>query len=64
MASGDGEFPSVVFNAVKHFLAKVVESFGGLCDAAESLDDFRYTKACFSQSKMLRNVGQDASQRW
>ena len=29
-------------NAVKHFVAKLVKSFGGLCYAAESLDDFRY----------------------
>ena len=31
-------------HAVKHFVAKPVESFGGLCNAAESLDDFRYRK--------------------
>ncbi len=30
-------------NTVKHFVAKLVKSFGGLCHAAESLDDFRYT---------------------
>ncbi len=39
--------------AVKYFVAKLVKSFGRLGDAAESLDDFRYTKACFQQSKML-----------
>ena len=32
-------------HAVKHFVAKLVKSFGGLGDAAESLDDFRYRKA-------------------
>ena len=37
---------------MKHFVAKLVKSFGGLDDATESLDDFRYTnsatqKACF-----------------
>ena len=30
---------------MKHFVAKLVKSFGGLCNAAESLDDFRYRKA-------------------
>ena len=34
-------------NAVKHFVAKLVKSFGRLGDAAESLEDFRYTKAWF-----------------
>ena len=29
-------------NAVSHFVAKLVKSFGGLRNAAESLDDFRY----------------------
>jgi hypothetical protein len=43
-------------SAVKHFQAKLVKSFGHLGDAAESLDDFRYTKACFSQRKMLHSV--------
>jgi hypothetical protein len=32
-------------NDVKHFVAKLVKSFGRLGYAAESLDDFRYTKA-------------------
>ena len=32
--------------AVKHFVAKLVKSFGGLCNAAESLDDFRYRIGC------------------
>jgi hypothetical protein len=30
---------------MKHLVAKVVKSFGRLGYAAESLDDFRYTKA-------------------
>ncbi len=30
-------------NAVKHFVAKLGKSFGGLGDATESLDDFRYS---------------------
>ena len=30
--------------AVKHLVAKLVKSFGRLGDAAECLDDFRYTK--------------------
>ena len=34
-------------NAVKHFVAKLVKSFGRLGDAAESLEDFRDTKAWF-----------------
>ena len=29
---------------MKHFVAKLVKSFGGICNAAESLDDFRYRK--------------------
>ena len=33
--------------AVKHLVAKLVKSFRRLGDAAESLDDFRYTKGCF-----------------
>ncbi len=28
-------------DAVKHFVAKLVKSFGGLCNAVESLDGFR-----------------------
>ncbi len=32
-------------NTVKHVVAKLVKSFGCLGDAAESLDDFRYTTA-------------------
>ena len=31
-------------NAVKYFVAKLVKSFGGLGNAAESLDDFRYVE--------------------
>ena len=31
---------------MKHLVAKLVKSFGRLGNAAESLDDFRYTKAC------------------
>ena len=41
-------------NAVKHFVAKLVKSFGGLCNAAESLDDFRYRTPCFQQRKTLK----------
>jgi hypothetical protein len=33
-------------NEMKHFVAKLVEVFGHLGDAAESLDDFRYTNPC------------------
>ncbi len=43
-------------HAVKHFVAKLVESFGGLCNAAESLDDFRYRKAFSYQRKRLHSV--------
>ncbi len=32
-------------NAAKHFVAKLVKSFGLLGDATESLDDFRFKKA-------------------
>ncbi len=32
-------------SVLKHFVAKLVKSFGRFRDAAESLDDFRYTKA-------------------
>ena len=42
-------------NAVKHFVAKLVKSFGRLGNAAESLDDFRYTKAFFWQRKILHS---------
>ncbi len=42
-------------NAVKHFVAKLVKSFGGLCNAAESLDDFRYRKVYFQKWKMLHS---------
>ncbi len=31
-------------DAVKHFVAKLVKSFGRLGDSAESLDDFRYQR--------------------
>ena len=34
-------------SAEKHFVAKLVKSFGGLCTAADSLDDFRYRKDSF-----------------
>ncbi len=37
-------------------VAKLAKSFVGLCSAAESLDDFRYRKACFQQRKMLHRV--------
>ncbi|MCY2986085.1 MAG: hypothetical protein NTY15_20845 [Planctomycetota bacterium] len=30
--------------SISHFVAKLVKSFGGLRNAAESLDDFRYRK--------------------
>ncbi len=33
-------------NALKYFAAKLVKSFGRLGVEAESLDDFRYRKAC------------------
>ena len=36
----------MVCDAVKHLVAKLVKSFGGSGDAAESLDDFRYPIAC------------------
>ncbi len=39
-------------NAVKHLVAKLVKSFGRLRYAAESFDDFRYTKACLYQKKI------------
>ncbi len=49
--------PSHLFgNAMKYFVAKLVKSFGGLCNTAESLDDFRYRKACFQQRKMLHSA--------
>ena len=31
---------------MKHFVAKLVKSFGRLGVEADSLDDFRYRKAC------------------
>ena len=34
-------------NALKHFVAKLVKSFDRLGNAAESLDDLRYTNTCF-----------------
>jgi hypothetical protein len=43
-------------NAVKHFVAKPMASFGQLGDAVESLKNFRNTKAGFSQRKMLHSV--------
>jgi hypothetical protein len=43
-------------NAVSHFVAKLVKSFGGLRNAAESLDDFRYRKAQFTLSRMRNSV--------
>ena len=39
---------AVTRNAVSHFVAKLVKSFSGLCNAAESLDDFRYRRAQFT----------------
>ena len=35
---------------------QLVKSFGGLCNTAESLDDFRYSKARFHEMKMLHSV--------
>ena len=40
------DFSTTLGIAVRHFVAKLVKSFGRLDDAAESLDDFRYTIAC------------------
>ena len=51
-----GETVPLFGNAVKHFVAKLVKSFGGLRNAAESLDAFRYRKVCFQQRKMLHSV--------
>ncbi len=34
-------------DAVKHYVAKLVKSFGRLGAPAESLDDFRYAIGCF-----------------
>ena len=50
-------------HAVKNFVAKLVKSFGRLVDAAESLDDFRYTKARFKQEKIVHGVGQSPGTR-
>ena len=41
---------------MKHFVAKLVKSFGSLGDAAESLDDFRYTKAFIKMEKTVHGV--------
>ena len=41
---------------MKHFVAKLVKSFGRLDDAAESLDDFRYTKAFIEWEKIVHGV--------
>ena len=49
-------FPPFFRNAMKHFVAKLVKSFGRLSDATESLDDFRYAIAWFLQRKMLHSV--------
>ena len=53
----------LVGDALNRFVAKLVKSFvrlGGAAesDSAESLDDFRYPKACFWQRKMIRSVWQ------
>jgi hypothetical protein len=42
---------------MKQFVTKLVKSFGRLRDTSESLDDFRYTKACFIQEKVVHGVG-------
>ena len=42
---------------MKHFVAKLVKSFGRLGNTAESLDDFRYTRACLKQEKSVHGVG-------
>ena len=49
--------------AVKYLVAKLLESFGRLGDAVESLDDFRDTKACFSKRKMLHGVSRSGRER-
>ena len=49
--------------SVKHFVAKLVKSFGRLGDETESLDDFRYAKPCFQQRKMLDSVPENRSQQ-
>ena len=38
-------------------VAKLVKSFGRLADAAESLDDFRYTEACALHSHRTTKIG-------
>ena len=45
------DFQTPSGNAVKHFVAKVVKTFGRVKEPAESLDDFRYGKACFLPEK-------------
>ena len=44
-----------------HFVAKLVKSFGRLGDAAESLNAFHYTKACFLHLKSCTDVGVSGS---
>ena len=44
-------------NAAKHFVAKLVKSFGPLGDATESLDDFRYKKASSKQEEIVHGIG-------
>ena len=46
-------------NAVSHFVAKLVKSFGGLRNAVESLDDLRYRKAQFTLSRMRNSVARN-----
>ena len=43
-------------NAVLHFVAKVVKTFGDPMFEAESLDDFRYEKRANTRRKMLHSV--------
>ena len=41
---------------MNRFVAKLGKSFGGLCNAAESLEEFCYRKVCFQQRRMLQSV--------
>ncbi len=61
MRSRDRPRSRALPNAVKHFVAKLVKSFGRLGDTAESLDDFRYTRACLKQEEIHHGVGLCAS---
>ena len=49
-----------------YFVAKLVKSFGGLCNAAETLDEFRYRKVCFSKGNKSQRCpkGCDAQRPW